>query len=90
MIDPSEQLDGNAAAGLLTEIFAVDITTATVTCAGCKESGEVGALAAYCLEMGAILRCPHCDAAVVRIGRHRNGYVLDMHGAGSLRIDAPA
>lgn len=90
MTDQLEQLDGNAAAGLLTQIFAVDVTTATITCAGCQASGEVGALAAYCLEMGAILRCPHCDAAVVRIGRHPNGYVLDMHGAGSLRIVTPA
>jgi hypothetical protein len=90
MTDHLAQLDGNAAAGLLAQIFAVDVTTATITCASCQSSGEIGALEGYCLEMGAILRCPGCQAAVVRIGRNPGGYVLDMHGAGPIRIDTSA
>ena len=89
MTEHLAQLDGNAAAGLLAQIFAVDITTATITCASCQATSEVGALAVYCPEMGAILRCTGCQAAVLRIGRHPGGYVLDMHGSGLLRIDAP-
>ena len=31
----THHLDGNAAAGELSEVFAADLTTATATCAGC-------------------------------------------------------
>ena len=35
-------LDGNAAAGLLRELFALDVTVARFTCAECGAVGEVG------------------------------------------------
>ena len=34
-----EHLDGNAAAGELSEVFALDVTTAVATCAGCGMTG---------------------------------------------------
>ena len=37
------RLDGNAAAGLLAEVFTFDITTARAACTGCGATGEVGA-----------------------------------------------
>ena len=33
-------LDGNAVAGLLQEVFAAEMTTATGTCAGCGASSR--------------------------------------------------
>jgi hypothetical protein len=36
-------LDGNAVAGLLGEVFAVGMTTATVTCGSCGAGAPVGA-----------------------------------------------
>ena len=35
----------------------------------------------YAVELGAILRCPSCDEAVVRIGRTPRGLWLDLRGA---------
>ena len=35
-------LDGNAVAGLLQEVFAVEVTTATGTCAACGAAGRWG------------------------------------------------
>jgi len=35
-------LDGNAVAGMLGEVFAVEMTTATMTCGNCGTSGAVG------------------------------------------------
>ena len=35
-----EHLDGNAAAGLLAEVFTMEATTAVVTCAGCGGPGR--------------------------------------------------
>src|SRR5947207_2134142 len=38
------RLDGNAVAGLLTEVFAVEMTTAVGTCAHCGASNAIGTL----------------------------------------------
>ena len=57
------QLDGNAAGGPLCELFAFDMTAASITCDGCGTVSQVGELALYGGAMGAIFRCIHCDAA---------------------------
>jgi hypothetical protein len=80
MADGAVRLDGNAAAGLLEEIFTFDVTLAWVTCAGCGVEGPVAKLAAYGMAMGAILRCPSCDTPVMRVSRLGAGYGLDLRG----------
>ena len=90
MNDADFRLDGNAAAGLLAEIFAFDVTTAQAVCTGCGATGPVANLAAYGLTMGAILRCPGCDTALIRVSRLENGYWLDLRGTTVLRIQASA
>jgi ribosomal protein S27E len=59
-------LDGNAVAGLLQEVFAVEMTTATVSCNACGRPEAVGALRVF-RGAGIVMRCPHCDNAVVTI-----------------------
>lgn len=85
MSDVDHRLDGNAAAGLLSEIFAFDITTAECVCGGCKAAAPVAALAVYGMEMGAILRCPGCDNALIRVSRTRDGIWIDLRGTMVLR-----
>jgi hypothetical protein len=74
-------LDGNAAGGLLREVFAFDATSAPITCAGCARIAPVAELRLYAIELGAILRCPSCDEAVLRIARTPRGLWLDLRGA---------
>ena len=74
-------LDGSAAGGLLCEVFAFDATVAPTTCAGCGRTRSVAELMLYAVELGAILRCPSCDQAIVRIGRTPRGLWLDLRGA---------
>ena len=40
-------LDGNAAGGLLRELFALDVTAAEIVCGGCGAVAEIGAVRAY-------------------------------------------
>ena len=80
------RLDGNAAAGLLTQVFCSEPSGAVIVCAGCGAAAAIGALPAYALELGAILRCPHCDTAVLRLGSAGATLWLDLRGAVSLRI----
>jgi len=83
-------LDGNAAGGLLREVFAFDATEARTTCSGCGRTAPMAELRLYAIELGAILRCPSCDEAVLRIGRTPRGLWLDLRGAATVAVSAGA
>ena len=79
-------LDGNAAAGLLQQIFAIDITMASITCGGCASVQPLAALRLYGLPMGNILRCPRCQETLIRaVARDRECW-LDFRGVAALRL----
>ena len=88
MKDNNLRLDGNAAGGLLNEIFPFEMTAAQATCAGCGTIRPIGELMLYGNLMGAILRCAGCDIALIRITHIRGFYRLDLSGMGCLRIAA--
>ena len=79
-------LDGNAAAGLLQQIFAIDITMSRITCGGCQLVQPVAALRLYGLPMGNILRCPRCEATLIRAVARDQECWLDMRGAAVLHV----
>jgi hypothetical protein len=74
------RLDGNGAAGILREIFAVEMTTASCTCGACGRVSSVGALHLYGGAMGCVLRCPTCEALVLCITSGRAGHFLELRG----------
>ena len=74
------RLDGNAAGGMLSEVFVPDVTAARATCANCGAMREMGALLVYASDMGMVIRCPSCDAVVRRIARARKQLWLDLTG----------
>jgi Family of unknown function (DUF6510) len=75
------RLDGNSAAGILSEVFALDMTTARAQCANCDTVCPLGALPLYGQSMGAVMRCPTCDAVVLRAVRTPGRLWLDATGA---------
>jgi len=79
-------LDGNAAAGLLQEIFVPEITTAQIQCAACNSAAAVGDLRRYATPMGAVLRCTHCDGVLLRAVCTPGGRWLEMTGVRCLRF----
>lgn len=80
------RLDGNAAGGVLREVFARDMTAALVTCAGCGALGPIGTLLDYGQAMGVILRCPSCDSAMLRIVRTPGWLRVDASGISIMMI----
>jgi hypothetical protein len=82
------RLDGNAAAGILSEIFIPDLTAARATCAACGASGAVGALLVYAHGMGTVMRCPGCNAVVLCVTRTATQLWLDPTGARRIVIAA--
>jgi hypothetical protein len=83
------RLDGNAAAGILQEIFPFEMTLVHTRCAGCGRLDAIGELAVYLHGMGTILRCPSCDQALIRVAHVKERYWLDMRGVSVLQIAAP-
>ena len=84
------KLDGNAAAGILQEIFPFEMTLAQITCTGCGTTNMIGALAAYMHGMGTIVRCPVCDIALIRMAQVKGRSFLDMRGVRVLQISVEA
>jgi hypothetical protein len=84
----ANHVDGNAAAGILSEVFASDLTTARAKCAGCGATGTIGVLLVYAHGMGTVMRCPECESVVLRISRTPTHLWLDASGATSVRISA--
>jgi Family of unknown function (DUF6510) len=81
------ELDGNAMAGPLREIFAVDVTAAMITCGGCGNEGAVATLRMWTPAAGQVGRCPKCDQVVLRVVRAPDRVFLDLRGA--IRLEIP-
>jgi Zn finger protein HypA/HybF involved in hydrogenase expression len=78
-------LDGNAVAGLLGEVFAVEMTTATGTCGNCGATGAVGAMHVF-RGAGIVLRCPACGNPLVKIVEGGTRMWMDLGGLRMLEI----
>jgi Family of unknown function (DUF6510) len=82
------KLDGNAAAGLLQQVFAFEITAASGTCDGCGAVEAVGAVAVYAEGPGTVLRCPHCDSVLMKVATDGERYWVDLRGLRTLELRA--
>jgi hypothetical protein len=85
----AQRVDGNAAAGILSELFVPDLTTARAKCAGCGTTRAIGVLLVYAHGMGTVMRCPGCDGVVMRIARTPTHVWLDASGATCISVSAP-
>jgi hypothetical protein len=81
------RLDGNAVAGLLQEVFAAEVTTAVGTCAGCGAAEAIGAVHVY-MAAGTVLRCPHCEAVLMKIVTDGSRVWVDPRGLRTLELPA--
>jgi hypothetical protein len=86
MNDDELWLDGNAYAGLLGELFELELTTAERSCQSCGERRAVGAHRAY-RGAGIVLRCPACGDLAMRIAVLPGRHVVQL--AGTWTFDVP-
>jgi hypothetical protein len=78
-------LDGNAVAGLLREVFAVEMTTATAMCRTCGATDAVGALHVF-RGAGVVMRCPHCDNVLLTIVTGDTRVSISFAGLRTLQV----
>jgi hypothetical protein len=80
-------LDGNAVAGLLQEVFAVEMTTAIATCGACGAADAVGATRVF-RGAGIVMRCRHCDNALVTIVKDGTRVWMGFAGVRTVQVTA--
>ena len=78
-------VDGNAIAGLLQEVFAVEMTTAIGTCAECGAAEPVGAVHVF-RGAGVVMRCPHCGNVLLTILKDDTRLRIGFVGVRTLQV----
>jgi hypothetical protein len=82
-----DYLDGNAAAGELSNIFAMDITAAEGQCAHCGTTRRFAEAHLYTHAPGFVARCAVCQQVLLRLVKARQRLFLDMRGMTCLIMD---
>ena len=85
----SDYVDGNMLAGVLGELFTMDVTTAVGTCASCGASGAIAQARVYPDAPGMVARCAACGAVLLRLVRGPDRAWLDLRGVASLQVAMP-
>ena len=81
-------LDGNAATGELSRIFAADVTSAEGQCANCGAKRRFAEAHLYMQCPGLVARCAHCGHVLLRFTNVRGRVFLDLRGMTYLSVEA--
>jgi hypothetical protein len=80
-------LDGNAAGGELSKVFAMDVTAAQGQCKHCGATRRFAEAHLYMEGPGVVARCCVCENVLIRLVSARQGVFLDVRGLTYLRFD---
>jgi hypothetical protein len=81
----SLRLDGNAIAGILYEVFGVEMTTYVRACHSCRSANAIGAYHVY-RGAGTVLRCPVCSDMALTVASGREDCVVRLQGVWTLQL----
>src|SRR5260370_7636199 len=84
-----DYLDGNAAAGELSKIFAQDLTTAEGQCAHCGARKRFAEAHVYMQSPGVVARCAVCQNVLLRVLSVPHRVFLDLPAMTYLNLDPP-
>ena len=79
-------LDGNAAGGVLAQVFAVDVTAAVGRCNGCGRTAVMAEARVYVDAPGTVVRCAGCEAVLLRVVQSADRTWLDLRGLAVLQL----
>jgi len=82
-----DYIDGNAAAGELSNIFAMDVTVAEGQCAHCGATKRFAEAHLYMQAPGVVARCAVCEHVLLRFVKARQRAFLDLRGMTCLILD---
>lgn len=79
-------VDGNALAGVLTELFRFDATTARARCASCGDLAVLARAMVYGGDQGLVVRCAECGDALMVIVRTPGHTRVQLRGMAWLEV----
>ena len=82
-----DYLDGNAAAGELSRIFATDVTAAEGQCAHCGAIKRFAEAHLYMQGPGIVARCAVCENVLLRLAMVSQRVFIDARGMTYLKLD---
>jgi hypothetical protein len=82
-----DYVDGNAAGGELSRIFAIDVTAAEGQCANCGATKRFAEAHLYMHGPGVVARCVVCEHVLLRLVDVHESVFLDLRGMTYLRLD---
>jgi hypothetical protein len=82
-----DHLDGNAAAGELSNLFAVDVTAAKGQCSHCGGVKPFAQARLYVGGPGLVARCADCENVLLRLVKAQQRVLLDLRGMSYLSVD---
>jgi hypothetical protein len=82
-------VDGNELAGVMRELFAVDVTVARGECAACHRVGPMAEARVYSRAPGLVARCAGCEEVLMRVVRGPDRAWLDLRGVIYLEFPMP-
>jgi hypothetical protein len=80
-------LDGNAAAGDLSNLFALDITAAEGQCSHCGTVRPFAQAYLYMDGPGLVARCADCENVLLRLVNAQQCVLLDLRGMAYLSVN---
>jgi predicted RNA-binding Zn-ribbon protein involved in translation (DUF1610 family) len=78
-------LDGNGLAGLLVEVFGVEMTAVRRRCQSCGQRHAIGSHRLY-RGAGDVLRCPNCGDLALRIAALPDRHVVEVRGTWRMAV----
>ena len=79
-----DEVDGNAIGGLLIDVFGVEMTSASSTCATCGARRPVAELVVYRRAPGTVVRCRTCGNVLIVLVRDADMTSVDLSGLADL------
>jgi Family of unknown function (DUF6510) len=83
-----EELDGNGAAGRLSEVFSLELTAARGRCDSCGNVAELGEARAFVDAPGLVICCRACEGVLLVLVRGEGRYWLGLQGMTWLELGA--
>ena len=74
-------VDGNALAGVLSELFRFDVTMARMRCASCGDLAVLARAMVYGGEQGLVVRCGACGDALMVVVPMGDRTRIQLRGA---------
>jgi hypothetical protein len=79
-------VDGNSLAGPLSEIFSVDLTTASARCLGCGDVSALASAMVYGEPDSLVVRCSQCEDVLMVLIQEPDRMCIELRGMSWLQV----